>query len=278
MIWEDLGNRSLRSKRGVPENLRPGDVLVIPPDQHDQKMLQKKADALREQLAAAKRLRTSLVEDLACAKKREAIIQELIKDTRQNTEVILKELKANLNKMKRWGDGVDLTKNLIDIGSTLAKLTTIGLKAGRASASELKKLNEEAVKEAVDMLKGQRQDAAVKMAKSWKDSASTALQYTSILADSWDKMTSPSFWANNWVQIVNNGKSWSEAVTMELGDDIKQRILEIETLSRRDLQKLEQQLKAQKTASDRLEDLLRQCDELIKQNERGAASLERFPS
>ncbi|MEN1678586.1 MAG: LysM domain-containing protein [Planctomycetota bacterium] len=238
-IWNDPENKKVVRKRGEPQKIEPGDVLVIPLTDKQKKEVQKKLDALHEDRDTQIKLLEVIDGEGARIDAKIKRYDQLIKSHQDATGKIVAQLNGDLKGMKKWGSGVDVAANLINLGRGLAKLGKTAYDASKASGEALKKINEEGLKQVIDMKKGQAKDLGVMAAKSMKDNESQTAAAIGILADSYSKMTSPSFWANTWVQMTQNGKSWSEAVTMEVGDDIKQRIAEVKAQSNKLLKTLQ---------------------------------------
>ena len=76
-------------------------------------------------------------------------------------------------------------------------------------------------------------------------------------------MTSPSFWANAVVQM-KEGKTWSEAMTREVGADIKERIKMVETSHDLQIHQLHDAQRRIKTQMETRSRLVKECEQRLK--------------
>ena len=273
-IWEAPDNKALAKKRKAPEKIEPGDILIIPLSAKQQQENDKEFLALNEARNAELALCDAMAGEIARLEKRIKVLDELIKGQVEWTKGIVADLNKNLAGMKKWGSGVDAVAMLTQMGVSLGKLASTGAAASKASGEALKKLNDEALKQATGIATGPLKGEAMKAAGKLKKQDSTALAVVGILADSWNKMTSPSFWANTYVEMTENGKSWSDAVTSDIGSSIKERIKSVVANSAAQIKKLQA---AQKAATAELAEIkgeIKGCEARIKSNEKAA---ENFP-
>jgi len=84
-------------------------------------------------------------------------------------------------------------------------------------------------------------------------------------------MTSPSFWANTFVQVTQNDKSGSDAVAMDVGDDIKKRMQQVVASCNAQVQKLKQHLVDAQRQDAGNKTLIAECQGRIKWCEQEAA-------
>lgn len=275
-IWELPDNRRLASKRGVPENLQPGDVLIIPPSDQERKTQQKEAASnAAAQSVAAKRLAEQI-------EKLERVIKSynrIIDDNEKTTQKLVKELEGAQKGMRSMGDRVDLANMFINLGKTLASFAQLGLKASKAAGEELEEINEQALEKLCEHLNEQTRDQILKILASFKNSRSKAILAIAAAADAYDKMTSPSFWAYvytltigdkpllSWKTWGDIPSEWREAVTTKIGGNIDNRIRQVEQSSdstikelRRRKRELIQQLVALKKAASQATDGAKQAN------------------
>lgn len=271
-IWAFAENKALVSKRGKPEAIQPGDVIAIPPDEKAAKERDKKLLELERGRDSNAALRAALVAEQARYERRVKVYKELVAYNRSMTDKIVAELEGTLGQMKNWASGVDVAATLANIAVSIGKIAGLGWKGAQASGEALEKINKEALKELVDMHKGLAEEGAVKAASTMKDRAGSALGYVGVLADSWDRMTSPSFWAYAAVKKWE-GKSWSEAASADVGDEIEQRIREVRSQGAEQEAKLLQQIDECLAAAKVNDKLLRDCETRIAFFEKEAAKL-----
>jgi hypothetical protein len=252
-IWRAPENKFIVLKRGKPENLQPGDTIVIPPNEKES-----------SRLNGALKTKASLEEDLDRIKRKLKLIDELIVEDKKNTDSIVKELEGNLRGMKSTAENVDLVWFLADLTKSLVKLTNLGFKSVKATEEGLKEVNKEALKQVSDLQREHLTDATVKVISTYKDRTGTALGYLGVLADSWDKMHSPSFWFYA-VTKLREGKGLSEAMTSEIGDEIESRIKQVTREGERRNQKLQEMRKKIEAEVMETRALLRGCELDLKQ-------------
>lgn len=274
-IWDAPENKQIAKSRGAPEKIQPGDVLVIPLNEQEKKEVCEQQARLQAERDAEVVLQKALNAEALRFKTRMQICDALSKAYVSSTQRIVDELRANKAAMKKWGEGVDVAKELATMGVNLGKLASTGAKASQAAGDALERLNKQAAKEATDMLTDPLKNQAVKAAATLKDKKSWVSATVGILADSWDKMTSPSFWAHTYVQMTENGKSWSEAVTMDIGEDIDRRIKEYIQKCADDVGKLKPERKDVEKRLSEVQGFLGECAQRIKAVEANASELPR---
>jgi LysM domain len=238
-IWNARENKPLVSKRKKPEAIQPGDQLTIPPNEKQQK-----EEELN--LKQTQQLQQSLESQTAKLKEQIKIYDDLIKQNQEMNEQILKELEDSLKGMKKWSKGVDaaatVATGLLGMRKEIAKLGSLGKKAFGAKGEALKKIGKEVGDQVKDIMKDQSKDQAkekaVKFVAEHKESSNAIVALVGITADSFDKMTSPSFWAGTAVQLMD-GKSWSEAVSTDITEEIEQRIKTVQTQAAQSMKELE---------------------------------------
>jgi spore germination protein YaaH len=238
-IWNDRENKALVSKRRKPEAIQPGDQLTIPPNEKQQK----EGEASEKQAQKTQQGLEDLSEKL---KKQITIYDDLIKQNEEMNEQVIKELEDCLKGMKKWSKGVDaaaaVATGLAGMRKELMKLGTLGRKALSARGEELKKVAKEVAGVAKDIAqergKDKAQEQALKFAADQKESSSTLVALAGFAAEAYDKISSPSFWAGTVVQLRDD-KSWSEAVSTDITEEIEQRIKVLQTQSAQRVKQLE---------------------------------------
>ena len=212
MLWNAPQNKALVFKRVKPEGIQPGDQLTIPPNETQVKEQAAKLAGLQLARKVNMKLRDSLENESVRIQRKVKVFDELIQDTRRSTEEIVRELEKNLIGMKSLATSVDAAATLAQMGVTLGKIGSLAQKSTKLSGEALKKVNEEAIKEAASLATDPIKDASIKAVSTLKDRAVATLAYAGMVAAAWDKMTSPSFWANAYVQI----QRWQDVFA---GDD-----------------------------------------------------------
>jgi len=104
----------------------------------------------------------------------------------------------------------------------------------------------------------------IKFTGELRERSDSPLGYVGEMAKSWGKMTAPSFWANTFVQMTENGKSWSDVVAMDVGDDIQLRMKEVVADGMKQVQKLEQKMAEAKGMEAANQKYISECEARIK--------------
>ena len=269
-IWKAPENKGVVSRRAKPEAIQPGDLLVIPPNEKQAKETAAKLATLQQARAGNMKLRQTLESELNRIQRKVRVFDELIQGNRESTEGIVRELERNLSGMKKWADGVDVAATLAQMGTTLVKLGGLAKQSTKVGGEALKKINEEAIKEVAGLATDPLKDASIKSVATLKSRIGTGLGYVGVVADSWGKMTSPSFWANAY---VHRKEGFSKAMTSEIGDDIEERIRWVTAEGAKQVKRLQEQQSAIKAQLAETQSLMRECDARIKWNEQEAGKL-----
>ena len=225
-IWKDKNNKSLVSKRGQPEKLQPGDKLVIPPSP---KMLKRVVET-----------RASLEAEKVRLERQVKALDEVLTEDRAMTKQVIGELSRLKAQMKGFSDKIDMAATLIGATVSIGKLTKMGFQSTKLAGAELEKLNHEALKEVTSFVKEPLEGAFLKVGATWKENANKMLAFVGQTLDLTDKVLSPSYWANAWVQYRSNGKSWDKALASEVGEDIEDKIRDIEAAAEKRCKRIEQ--------------------------------------
>ena len=138
------------------------------------------------------------------------------------------------------------------------------MQATKLSGVALEKMNEELTKDVLKPPADQPRDVGIKFTGELRERSDSPLGYVGELAKSWEKMTAPSFWANTFVQMTENGKSWSDAVAMDVGDDIQLRMKEVVADGMKQVQKLEQKMAEAKGMEAANQKYISECEARIK--------------
>ena len=272
-IWKAPENKAVVSKRAKPEGIQPGDLFVIPPNEKQAKELALKLAGLNQTRNANMKLRQTLDNEVGRIQRKVKVFDDLIEGSRDSTEKIVHELERNLRGTKAWASGVDAAKILVEMNVSLVKLAGLGWQSTKLGGEALKKVNEEAIKEAAELVKNPLKDASIKAVATLKSRTGSVLGYVGIVAESWDKMTSPSFWANAYVQKFKEDKTWSQAMASEVGEDIEDRIKWVRAEGAKLIKRLQDQQNAIRAQLAETQSLTRECDVRIKWNEQEAAKL-----
>lgn len=85
----------------------------------------------------------------------------------------------------------------------ITRITSPGKKAIDSNENESEKFDGEVA----DIFKDQARERAVKLLADHKDSSNAAIAAFGTVADAYDKLTTPSFWASMAIQFCE-GKKW----------------------------------------------------------------------
>lgn len=227
LIWQAPDNKSLVSKRGKPEKLQPGDMLSIPPNEKQlQEIAAKVADLNKDRDRCVKALPVIAEEKARVQRKVDALARIQADDDRFTAQIVT-QLEGDLAGVKGVSQDVDVAAMLAQITVSLVKLSSLGLKAATASTEELAKINKESTKEVIKLATDTPKDVGTKELGTLKSNSTKALSYVGTAADWWDKLTSPSWWGYTYAEHKYNGKTWTEAAKMEIGQDIEEKIKEV---------------------------------------------------
>ncbi len=249
-IWQAPENKAIASKRKKPEQILPGDAFTIPFSAAQWKEITSEVNQWQIMLAADTDLMAAFE---ARRTKSETAIMRL-KKTAVLSDQMHKKIVENLQKTaadaKRWGTTVDAIATVAQLMVSLGKLVKSGHKAAQLTGEELAKMNKQLSKDALKMAYGpiakEARVAAAKHVQNEKKGYSLAMVSMGILSDSFDKMTSPSFWA--WTVVrLKEGDSWSDAVTYDFQKEVKQKIAQITRDHKQSLGEIRKAIAAQET-------------------------------
>lgn len=226
-IWDDKRNAAVKKKRGKPEAIEPGDVLIIPFNDAEKKAIAAERDRLIARLSAenvlAEAISIRVDRQITAGKnaiKRHADIDKSFKDT-------IAMLRGCQKDSKKWKDGVDVTYKVVTLLRGLKGLAKTSQKASKATGDELAKLNKEAQSQAVSMMtgpvKGVMLDAGIKYLLNDKNEISEIGTTVGAIAKWWGELETPSFWAGAITQLAD-GKSWEEAFQHDFEVEIKSKV------------------------------------------------------
>ncbi len=269
IIWDAKENAKLRKKRGEPKALQAGDQVYMPVTDAERKHVDKsilELNLIRNELLA---VRDGFEADIQRLQYNIRNLGRIIGEIRKVSAGMIAEINAAKKGIKKVSTGVDLAATLTNLARSLGKLAKTGYKASKASGDELKKINDELTKDVKKKIRDTHIDAARKTLVGLKG---TSLEAIHIVNDSFDKMTSPSFWAMTFTQIWD-GKSWSEAVTYDLEKDFAQKIKRVEQERDTYIGKIRGEIDKQKASIKKLQAAIKHIDGRIGQNEKIASQL-----
>lgn len=261
-LWAAPENKELAGRRKKAENVQPGDKLVIPPSEKEKKEAAAKLEALKKALAANLKLRDTLRKDTARrAQAFNAMVSLIMASTRSKNDMVSK-LEDDIRSMQNIGLAVDTAAAFVrELLGSVAKLAKLAKQAASATGAELVKISREAASQIAEVAKEKAGDAATDLAigKLKEDDTQDIVAKVMKINDTWDLIQQPSFWAHATTQLMQ-GKSITQAVKGEIGDDLRERSRAIENLhSKHDhqLREATRQIKAKMLESGKL---LKECE------------------
>ena len=222
--WKDIyynpANAALRLRRPNPDLLQPGDQVLIPPT----------PQVVRQVLQA--RL-TSLV--------------TLRVETDAMYQKIEQGMDENIPNYDRVSRDADAAATVADILVGLGKLVLKGVAAMKLSGAMLKSANKELAKQTGEFVVDPLKDPALKFAAD-KIGANDGIVWAvgKITIESWLNIQSPSWWAGV-AGNLEDGKSWSQAVTTDPKDALQATRDGIEKQRQDTLGKIDERIRATQT-------------------------------
>lgn len=268
-IWMAKENTKLRKKRAKPEHLEVGDMVYMPVTDAERKHVDKSILELNLNRNDLLVVRNDFEADIKRLQYNCTNLIRIIGEIKKISAGMIVEIKAAKKGIKKVSTVVDTAATLINLTRSLAKLSQAGFKASKASGDALKKMNDELTKDVKKKIRDTHIDAARKALVGLKD---TSLEAVWIVNDSYDKMTSPSFWAMTFTQVWD-GKSWSEAVTYDLEADFAKKIKRVEQDRDTYVKGISAEIGKQKATIKTLQATIKQVNLRIGQNERFAVQL-----
>ena len=222
-IWNAPENKKLKSSRKKPENIKKGDDLVIPLSQKEKAEVAKQVADLKACIMIELSLANKLGVNAKLFEEAVGVFGRYIDDSNSYFLKLEAEIDGNLKQAQKWGDGVDLAKDLIMMVRGLVKLSKTAKQSTKASGKALAEINKKMIQEAADMANApiKKLESMAKKALSdyLKKEGSSEIKGALAVIESVDKsfenMQKPSFWAVTAASLLD-GKSWSESVTRDL--------------------------------------------------------------
>jgi len=256
VIWKLPDNKAIASKRGKPEQLQPGDMLVIPPSEKE----------MKEAQHAAQKAVDALDGEIKRTNEKITVIDKLEGDIQTSMLSCIKELESKKGQVKSWGNTADAVAMIAQVHASLGKMTLKAYQGAEKVGEDLLKMNKELLSEAASMTTSPLESAAAKALEPCEKSTNTAVIFVGSLAKSFGQMTSPSFWANTTTQLLA-GKSWSDAVVSDISD-------EFDTQARQIRQQMADQLKSLEDHKKQIASHLGDLQNQRKQAEAGLKALQ----
>ncbi|MFC6639757.1 hypothetical protein GV827_15205 [Sulfitobacter sp. JBTF-M27] len=268
-IWMAKENANLRKRRSKPEQLQAGDMVYMPVTDAERKHVDKtilELNLARNDLIV---VRSDFEADIKRLEYNCTNLTRIVGEIKKVSAGMISEIKAAKKGIKKVSTAVDTAATLVNLTRSLTKLAQTGYKASKASGDALKKINKDLTKDVKKKIRDGHIDAARKMLVGLKD---TSLEAIWIVNDSFDKMTSPSFWAMTFTQVWD-GKSWSDAVTYDLDADFSKKIKRVERDRDTYIKDISAEIAKQKATIKTLQTTIKQVNLRIGQNEKAAVQL-----
>jgi LysM domain len=221
LSWKDIyyspANAAFRVRRPDPNRIQPGDRILIPPT----------SVAVREVLQA-----------------RLANLMALRGQTDGLYAQIERNMDDNIRKYDQVSRNADAAATVANLLAGLGTLVFKGIAAMKLSGSALTAANKELTKQTGELIIDPLKDPALKLAAD-KIGANPGIVWAvgQITIESWLNMNSPSWWAGV-VGNLQDGKSWSQAVTNDPREALKATRNAIESQRQNTLKKIDDRIRA----------------------------------
>ncbi len=268
-IWMAKENAKLRKKRSKPEQLQAGDMVYMPVTDAERAHVDKTILELNLARNDLLDVRSDFEADIKRLEYNCTNLTRIIGEIKKVSAGMISEIKGAKKEIKKVSTAVDTAATLINLTRSLSKLAQTGYKASKASGDALKKINKEMTKDVKKKIRDGHIDAARKMLVGLQD---TSLEAVWIVNDSFDKMTSPSFWAMTFTQVWD-GKSWSDAVTYDLDADFAKKTKKVEQDRDTYVKNISMEIVKQKATVKTLHATIKQVNLRIGQHEKSAVQL-----
>ena len=186
-IFEDPVNAKFRKQRPKPDLIQPGDKIIIP----NQALPKDKRNSIAKLAKRVEDRIKSLEDDLKFFEKQGAAIDSQIAKAQSG--------------FKKTSNAVDAAAFMIGFMRSLGKIVSIGAKQSTMTAAKVAESNKEVVSIVADTRKQMGDVALGKGAEAMTKSTHGAVAAVGILADSYFKLTSPSFWGRTYVKADEEG-------------------------------------------------------------------------
>jgi hypothetical protein len=216
-IYNNPANAALRARRPDPNQLKPGDQIMIPPS------AQLVRQVLQQRLFTLTYLRQQSDE-----------LYQKIED----------DLKTNLGNYKRVAANADAAATVLQLFTGVVSIAAKGWSALKLSGPALDAANEELAKQGVKLATDPLQDVGLEIAAKQlgtQDGIVWAVGKLSI--EAFLNIQSPSWWAGV-VGNLQDGKSWSQAVTTSPEEQLQASLNQVEAQRQQVLRNVDAQINA----------------------------------
>jgi len=226
-IWNAPENAKVKKKRADPEKIEPGDVLFVPYTLQEQKAILQAKLALLSLADGERALAASMLAQAGATSKAAKLALKRRKNVDKEFKDVIAMLKKCAKDTKRMKDGVDIAWALATLGRDLGKMAKLSKQSSTATGDALTKINKEARDKAVSIMtkpvEGQAKKAGTEHLLNEKNEISKLGLIVGTISEAEDKMVSPAFWFDTFVKL-KEGKSWTEAVTNQFEQEMKNKI------------------------------------------------------
>lgn len=226
-IWDAPENAKVRKKRADPEKIEAGDILFVPYTLQEQKAILEAKLALLSLADGERALAESMLAQAGATSKAAKLALKRHKNVDKEFKDIIAMLKKCAKDTKKMKDGVDIAWALANLGRDLGKMAKLSKQSSTATGDALAKINKEARDQAVSTMTGPVEGQAKKAGTDYllneKNNISKLGLIVGTIAEAEEKMRSPAFWFDTFVKL-KEGKSWTEAVTNQFEQEMKNKI------------------------------------------------------
>ncbi|MGC1505990.1 MAG: LysM peptidoglycan-binding domain-containing protein [Sulfitobacter sp.] len=210
-IFNDPVNAKFRKQRPKSDLIQPGDKIIIP----NQTIPKNTRNSITKLIKWVEDRIRSLEDDVKFFEKQGAMTDSQIANAQSG--------------FKKTSNAIDAAAFMIGFMRSLSKIVSIGAKQSTMTAAKIAESNKEVVAIVVDTRKEMRNVALGKGAEAMTKSTHGAVAAVGIIADSYFKISSPSFWGSSYMKAYDEGlfkklaagkfgeswDAWSKAVTWE---------------------------------------------------------------
>lgn len=274
-IWKYPKNAALVKLRKDPKAIEPGDVVVIPAYNDEERADIRDRQKKYLYAANAEKYAASCFADRAAANRAAADhLTAIMRDHAVAGAEYIKQFEATVSTADRWSQGVDAASAVIGLVRALKSIAAKGIETTAKAAEQGMKAFEEGNKELLKM--AAEFTSAPLTSEATKQTGKALVNqdsgqkhplflFAGVAIESYGKWTSPSFYGQA-IGILAEGKGFNKAVTFDLKQDCKDTVAKMKA----------EQAALQKAAAQKIADLKKGAAELDKAAKAAQAKWKEF--
>lgn len=220
-IWNHKNNKKLAGLRKKPEQLQAGDKLFIPPSDEETENRMAALVTLQVQVQTEKELQKALSNVVARSKQVILLQDKYAKKEIETVKELVSRFQQEIRSINNVALGVDMAQALLLLKADVSKMIGKGAKStAQMTVKEIAKHNDEIGAIAGKAISGVNTTVIKTIGSAHKKSSNTIVSLLGSAIDVWNKATSISYWSHTIVQVAN-GKSLTEAMKADIGDELK---------------------------------------------------------